>query len=121
MPVEIQELASRIKMLLMDVDGVMTPFTMEMGAKGMPQRQKMSFSKIEMNVPIDDSRFAFTGKAAADTSKAGKADAKAEATLSTRVKQGNQGVWGGIPMPAHPNVSDEDIRSLVRWILAGAS
>ena len=50
-----------------------------------------------------------------------KADAKAEATLSTRVKQGNQGVWGGIPMPAHPNVSDEDIRSLVRWILAGAS
>ncbi len=61
-----------------DVDGVMTPFTMEMGAKGMPQRQKMSFSKIEMNVPIDDARFAFPGKAAADTSKAGKADAKAD-------------------------------------------
>ena len=61
-----------------DVDGVMIPFTMEMGAKGMPMRQKMSFSKIEMNVPIDDARFAFPGKAAADTSKAGKADAKAD-------------------------------------------
>ena len=61
-----------------DVDGVMTPFTMEMGAKGMPMRQKMTFSKIETNVAIDDSRFAFPGKAAADTSKAGKADAKAD-------------------------------------------
>ena len=63
-----------------DVDGVMTPFTMEMGAKGMPQRQKMSFTKIEMNVPLDDSRFAFPGKVAADTSKAApKADKKADA------------------------------------------
>jgi outer membrane lipoprotein-sorting protein len=61
-----------------DVDGVMTPFTMEMGAKGMPQRQKMTFTKIEMNVPLDDSRFAFPGKAAAaDTTKAVKTEKKA--------------------------------------------
>ena len=50
-----------------------------------------------------------------------RGDGKAEATLSQRIKQGAQGVWGGIPMPPHPNMADDDIRSLVRWILAGAS
>jgi len=44
-----------------DVDGFMQPFAIEQGAKGMPQKQKMTFTKIEMNVPIEDSRFAFPG------------------------------------------------------------
>ena len=59
-----------------DVDGYMEPFSIEQGAKGMPQKQKMTFTKIEMNVPIDDARFAVpTG---ADTSKtAPRADAGA--------------------------------------------
>ena len=50
-----------------------------------------------------------------------RGDAKAEATLSGRVRVGVQGNWGAIPMPPHPNLSDEDARSLVRWILSGAS
>ena len=58
-----------------DVDGYMVPFVMEQGAKGMEQRQKMSFSKIEMNVPLDDSRFVMPGAAATDTSKTAKSAA----------------------------------------------
>ena len=59
-----------------DVDGYMEPFSIEQGAKGMPQKQKMTFTKIEMNVPINDTRFAVP--AGADTSKtAPKADAGA--------------------------------------------
>jgi outer membrane lipoprotein-sorting protein len=59
-----------------DVDGLMQPFSIEQGAKGMPQKQKMTFTKIEMNVPMDDSRFAFPG--ATDSSKAvAKTDAGA--------------------------------------------
>lgn len=59
-----------------EVDGYMEPFSMEQGAKGMPQKRKMTFTKIEMNVPIDDSRFAVP--AGADSSKtAPKADAGA--------------------------------------------
>ncbi|MFM8546631.1 MAG: c-type cytochrome [Betaproteobacteria bacterium] len=50
-----------------------------------------------------------------------RGDGKAEAALSARIKNGAQGVWGAIPMPPHPNMADDDIRSLVRWILAGAS
>jgi cytochrome c len=29
-------------------------------------------------------------------------------------------VWGAIPMPAHPAMSDADIRTVVDWVLAGA-
>ncbi len=48
----------------------------------------------------------------------GKADA--EVTLAVRVKQGGQGVWGPIPMPPHPQLTDPDIRAMVRWVLDGA-
>lgn len=50
-----------------------------------------------------------------------RGDANAEAALASRVKNGAQGIWGAIPMPAHPNLADDDIRSVIRWILAGAS
>jgi outer membrane lipoprotein-sorting protein len=53
-----------------DVDGYLMPFSWEQGAKGMPQRQKMTFSKIEVNVPLDDSRFVMPKTAAADSAKA---------------------------------------------------
>ena len=41
-----------------EVDGLMEAFSMESGAKEMPQKRKLAFSKIEMNVPLDDARFA---------------------------------------------------------------
>jgi outer membrane lipoprotein-sorting protein len=75
-----------------EVDGLMQPFSMESGAKEMPQKQKLTFTKIELNVPLDDSRFAVpagaTGgsapaAAAADSSKDGAAKAAA-ATDTTK-------------------------------------
>ena len=50
-----------------------------------------------------------------------KGDAKAAEVLFGRVKNGGQGVWGQIPMPANSGVADEDIRAMVKWILEGAN
>lgn len=47
-----------------------------------------------------------------------KADKKAEATLADKVKKGGSGVWGAVPMPPNAAVKDEDIKALVKWILA---
>ena len=47
-----------------------------------------------------------------------KDDASAADTLATKIKEGGSGVWGQIPMPPNPTVSDEDIKALVDWILA---
>ena len=42
------------------------------------------------------------------------------AMLAGRVRSGGQGVWGPIPMPAQPQLTESDAQGLVRWILAGA-
>ncbi len=48
-----------------------------------------------------------------------KGDKGAEAKLIAKVKAGGSGVWGPMPMPANsPQVKDEDIKSIVQWILA---
>ena len=44
----------------------------------------------------------------------------AESRLVAKVKAGGQGVWGPIPMPPNAHVKDEDITTLVKWILNGS-
>ena len=46
-----------------------------------------------------------------------KGDKTAEAKLVEKVKKGGAGVWGPIPMPANAQVSDADVKTLVKWIL----
>ena len=50
------------------------------------------------------------------TKYAGNKDALA--TLSTKVLKGGGGVWGVIPMPANPQVSEPEAKALVQWILS---
>ena len=47
-----------------------------------------------------------------------KGDKTAEAKLIEKVKKGGSGVWGQVPMPPNATVKDEDIKTLVKWILA---
>ncbi|QBE64710.1 c-type cytochrome [Pseudoduganella lutea] len=47
---------------------------------------------------------------------AGQKDA--EAKLVGKVIKGGVGTWGAIPMPANPQVSEADAKTLVKWILA---
>lgn len=44
-------------------------------------------------------------------------DKSAEAKLVAKVKKGGKGVWGDIPMPPNAHVKDEDIKSIVHWIV----
>jgi cytochrome c len=46
-----------------------------------------------------------------------------EAKLVEKVMKGGSGVWGNIPMPpkaGNPNLKEEDVKTIVKWILAGA-
>ncbi len=42
----------------------------------------------------------------------------AEAKLIGKVKNGGKGVWGEIPMPPNAQIKDEDIKTLVQWVVA---
>lgn len=44
----------------------------------------------------------------------------AEDRLVAKVKAGGQGVWGAVPMPPNGHLKDEDLKTLVKWILSGA-
>ncbi len=43
-----------------------------------------------------------------------------EAKLVEKVKKGGSGAWGAVPMPPNASIKDEDIKTMVKWILAGA-
>jgi cytochrome c len=47
-----------------------------------------------------------------------KGDAGAAAKLAAKVKAGGSGVWGQVPMPPNPSLSDADIKSMVAHVLA---
>ncbi|MBY0444034.1 MAG: c-type cytochrome [Burkholderiales bacterium] len=38
-------------------------------------------------------------------------------SLMAKVKNGGGGVWGTIPMPPNPQVSPDEIKTMVTWIL----
>ena len=47
---------------------------------------------------------------------AGQKDA--ENKLVGKIMKGGSGVWGAIPMPANPQVSEAEARTLAKWVLA---
>ena len=50
------------------------------------------------------------------TKYAGQPDAVAK--LVPKVIKGGVGVWGAVPMPANPQVSEAEAKQLVQWILS---
>ena len=45
-------------------------------------------------------------------------DKGAEGRLVAKVMKGGSGVWGAIPMPANPQVSEAEAHTLVKWVLS---
>jgi cytochrome c len=58
------------------------------------------------------------GPAYKDVAAKYKGQKDAEAKLIAKVKAGGSGVWGAIPMPPNSAVKDDDIKTLVKWVLA---
>ncbi|MCQ9616320.1 c-type cytochrome [Paenalcaligenes niemegkensis] len=60
------------------------------------------------------------GPAYKEIAAASKDDAAKAEVLKTHIKSGSSGVWGPIPMPPNPNISDDDLTLIVDWLMAGA-
>ena len=58
------------------------------------------------------------GPAYKDVAKKYAGDKTAEARLIAKVKAGGKGVWGVVPMPPNPQVSDADAKKIVEWVLS---
>ena len=47
-----------------------------------------------------------------------KGDGAAVDKLALKIMKGGAGVWGAIPMPANPQVSDAEAKKLAQWVLS---
>lgn len=47
-----------------------------------------------------------------------KSDKNAAATLAKKIREGGVGVWGQIPMPANPQVNEQEAQALAKWVLS---
>lgn len=45
------------------------------------------------------------------------ADKSAADKLAVKIQKGGAGVWGPVPMPANPQVSEADAKKLAAWVL----
>lgn len=58
------------------------------------------------------------GPAYKDIAAKYKADKNALPMLVKKVREGGVGVWGQIPMPANPQVNEQEAQTLVKWVLS---
>jgi cytochrome c len=50
-----------------------------------------------------------------------KGDAGAPAALGAKIRAGGSGAWGPVPMPPQQQLKDDELQTLVAWILKGAA
>ena len=60
------------------------------------------------------------GPAYQDVAKKYADQKDALAKLTESVRKGGSGKWGPIPMPAQPNLSEADAKTLAEWVISGA-
>lgn len=58
------------------------------------------------------------GPAYKDIAAKYKNDKAAPASLAKKIREGGVGVWGQIPMPANPQVTEQEAQTLAKWVLS---
>jgi len=58
------------------------------------------------------------GPAYRDIAKKYANDKNAENAMVKKIREGGVGVWGPVPMPANPQVSADEARTLAKWVLS---
>ena len=57
------------------------------------------------------------GPAYKDVATKYASDKDAATKLAKKIREGGTGVWGQVPMPANPQVSEADALTLAKWVL----
>jgi hypothetical protein len=73
-----------------EVGGLMLPHSFESSAKGRPEKQKITIEKIELDVPIEESRFAMPAKTDEPAEKKKEAPAEKKKEEPAEKKSGAQ-------------------------------
>ena len=85
-------------------------------AAGAPDGAELAKSRICLGCHQPTSKL--VGPAFSSVAERYGALADPVAYLSVSIRQGGRGRWGAVPMPAQPQVSEDDARRLAQWILS---
>ena len=58
------------------------------------------------------------GPAYKEVAKKYASDKSAADKLASKIVKGGSGVWGAVPMPANPQVSEAEAKKLAAWVLS---
>jgi len=58
------------------------------------------------------------GPAYKDVAAKYKSDKNAPAMLAKKIREGGVGNWGQVPMPANPQVNEQEAATLAKWVLS---
>jgi len=56
-----------------------------------------------------------------DINKKYKSTADNMALLEKSIREGSSGIWGNVKMPTHPELSNEQIHNMVKWMMQNAT
>ncbi|WP_418320823.1 c-type cytochrome [Piscinibacter sakaiensis] len=59
------------------------------------------------------------GPAISEIAKKYAGQKDAATMLADSIRKGGSGKWGPVPMPAQPNLSEADAKTLAEWVLTG--
>jgi cytochrome c len=94
----------------------LTLYTVFLSSTQAHANQALATSKNCMSCHAVDKKL--VGPAFKDIATKYATDKTAPAKLVVKVMQGGAGVWGTLPMPANPQVSEAEAKQLVAWVLA---
>ncbi|MBI3716145.1 MAG: c-type cytochrome [Betaproteobacteria bacterium] len=65
-----------------------------------------------------DADMKMLGPAYKDVAAKYRSDKDALEKLAAKVRKGGGGIWGEVPMPANPGVKDEELKTILTWVLS---
>ncbi|MCC8423458.1 c-type cytochrome [Mucilaginibacter sp. UR6-11] len=89
--------------------GKVSAVTLEQGKQLLAKNDCLSCHKVDVKI---------VGPAYKDVAKKYPANAENYEKLTQKVIAGGSGVWGEVPMSAHPSVPPADIKKMVQYILS---
>jgi len=100
-----------------DVSAVESAPQVAVAVATLPENDPLALAKKSHCLSCHDIDKKRVGPAWKEVAVRYRGDSGAETRLMNKVAQGGGGVWGAVPMPAHPQLSEADRRTLVKFVL----
>jgi cytochrome c len=84
-----------------------------------PAQASLQLAQKHACVACHQAERKLVGPAYAEIAKRYAGQANAVAQLAESIRKGGSGKWGPVPMPAQPNLTEAEARTLAEWVLGG--